>query len=147
MSFYFDTSALVKRYDPNEQGAAEVIQLLGRSVTLFTSTLTSIEVVSTFRIKERSGVFTAREVRLAVAAFDAHASVEYRLVAPQPSTYLEAKRLLLSYKLRAYDALHLATALTIVRVAGIQPGQLEFWTADREQAAAARAEGLAVMLV
>ncbi|GIW26183.1 type II toxin-antitoxin system VapC family toxin [Meiothermus sp.] len=147
MSAYFDTSALVKRYDPNEAGASQVMAFLDSGSTVFTSTLTALEVVSAFRIKERSGVLTTRTLQLALTAFEAHALVAYKQVAPQPSTYLEGKRLLLSYKLRAYDALHLATALTIVRVAGIQPGQLEFWTADQEQAAAARVEGLAVMLV
>jgi len=147
MVCYLDTSALVKRYDPNEKGAAKVIALLSNPATVLTSTLTPIEVISAFRMKERSGAFTAEEVRLAVRAFEAHASVEYKLIAPQPATYLEAKRLLLSHTLRAYDALHLATALTVVRAAGIQPGQLEFWSADRAQAAAAVAEGLEVRLV
>lgn len=147
MSFYFDTSALIKRYDPNETGSAKVIRLLSKPQTLYTSSLTTVEVVSTFRIKERNKVFTAAEVKLAVAAFEAHVAVEYRLVAPQPFSYLEAKRLLLSHKLRAYDAMHLATALTIVRAAGITPGQLEFWTSDRDQAAAAKAEGFTVEVV
>ncbi|WP_018467044.1 type II toxin-antitoxin system VapC family toxin [Calidithermus timidus] len=147
MACYVDTSALVKRYDPNEKGAAKVIALLSSPATVLTSTLTPIEVVSAFRIKERNGVFTAGEVQLALMAFEGHVSLEYKLVAPQPGTYLEAKRLLLSYALRAYDAMHLATALTIVQAAGIQPGQLEFWTADQAQAAAAAAEGFGVVLV
>lgn len=147
MSSYFDTSALVKRYDPNEAGAARIIAFLSRSPTVFTSTLTAVEVVSTFRIKERNQVFTAAEVGLALAAFEAHAAAQYHQVAPQPSTYLEAKRLILTYQLRAYDAMHLATALTIVQAASIAPEQLEFWTSDQDQGAAAAAEGLTVMLV
>jgi len=147
MNLYFDTSALIKRYDPNEAGAAQVITLLSSPPIVLTSTLTAVEVVSAFRIKERNQVLTAAEVRLALAAFEAHAAVEYGLVAPQPYTYLEAKRLLQTYKLRAYDAMHLATALTIVQAAGIKPGQLQFWTSDRDQAAAAKAEGLAVTVI
>lgn len=53
----------------------------------------------------------------------------------------------LAHKLRAYDAVHVATALTIVSAAQIPPLQLEFWTSDQDQAAAATAEGLAVTLV
>lgn len=147
MAFYFDTSALIKRYDPNEAGSATVIALLSTPQTVFTSSLTSVEVVSTFRTKERNKVFTAAEVKLAVAAFEAHAAAEYKLVAPQPGSYSGAKRLLLTHKLRAYDAMHLATALTIVQAAKIKPGQLEFWTSDRDQAAAAKAEGFAVTVV
>jgi predicted nucleic acid-binding protein len=144
---YFDTSALVKRYDPAEAGAARVMARLNAAPVVLSSPLTAVEVVSAFRIKERQGVFSADEVELALAAFEAHAAVGYRWVAPQPATYLEARRLLLSYTLRAYDVMHLATALSIVRAAGLQPGQLEFWTADQDQAAAARAEGLEVVLV
>lgn len=147
MSSYFDTSKLVKRYDPNEAGAARVMVFLSRPPTVFTSTLTAIEVVSTFRTKERHLVFTPAEVGLALAAFEAHAAAQYHQVAPQPSTYLEARRLILTYKLRAYDAMHLATALTIVQAASIAPEQLEFWTSDQDQAAAAAAEGLTVITV
>lgn len=147
MVLYFDTSALIKRYDPNETGSSTVITLLSTPQTVFTSSLTAVEVVSTFRIKERNGVFTSAEVKLAVAAFEAHAAAEYKLVAPQPGSYLEAKRLLLAHKLRAYDAMHIATALTIVQAAGIKPGQLEFWTGDKDQAAAAKAEEFAVRVV
>jgi predicted nucleic acid-binding protein len=89
MSSYFDTSALVKRYDLNEARAARVMVFLSRSPTVFTSTLTAVEVVST----------------------------------------------------------HLATALTIVQAASITPVQLEFWTSDQDQAAAAAAEGLTVIMV
>ncbi|GIW31550.1 MAG: ribonuclease VapC [Meiothermus sp.] len=147
MASYFDTSALVKRYDPWEAGAERVMARLEEALPVLSSTLTPVEVTSALRTKERSGVFTTAEVKLALAAFEAHAAVGYRWVAPQPATYLEARRLLLSYTLRAYDAMHLATALSIVRAAGLQPGQLEFWTADQDQAAAARAEGLEVVLV
>lgn len=147
MSLYFDTSALIKRYDPNEAGSASVIALLSIPQTVFTSSLTAAEVVSTFRIKERNGVFTSADVKLAVAAFEAHAAAEYKFVDPQPGGYLEAKRLLLAHKLRAYDAMHIATAFIIVKAAGIKPGQLEFWTGDKDQAAAAKAEGFAVRVV
>lgn len=144
---YFDTSALVKRYDPAEAGAARVMARLNAAPVVLSSPLTAVEVVSAFRIKERQGVFSADEVELALAAFEAQAALQYRWVAPQPSTYQEARRLILAYPLRAYDAMHLATALSVVKAAGLRPGQLEFWTGDQAQAAAAGAEGLATVLI
>jgi predicted nucleic acid-binding protein len=141
---YLDTSALIKRYDPQEPGAEAVRALLEKAKVVLTSALTPVEAVSAFRMKERSGVFSAEEVHLAIEVLEAHTALQYRLVSPGPPVYREAKRLLLSYKLRAYDALQLATALVAVRVGGLEAGALEFWTADRDQAEAARAEGLSV---
>jgi predicted nucleic acid-binding protein len=144
---YLDTSALIKRYDPQEPGAGAVVARLEETRVILTSALTPVEAVSAFRMKQRSGVFSAEEVRLAVEVLEAHTALQYRLVSPKPPVYREAKRLLLRYKLRAYDALQLATALVVVRVSGLEVGALEFWTADRDQAGAAQAEGLSVRLV
>lgn len=66
---------------------------------------------------------------------------------PQPSTFATAQRLVLTYKLRAYDAVHVATALTVTSAAQIPTVQLEFWTADQDQGSAASAEGFTVTLV
>ena len=144
---YLDTSALVKRYDPEEPGAEEVRTLFTEVRAVLTSSLAVVEAVSAFRIKERQGVLTPEEVRLAVEALEAHAALQYRLVPPKPPVLREAKRLLLRHKRRAYDALHLATALVVARVAGVEPRKLPFWTADEEQARAGEAEGLAVKRV
>ena len=144
---YLDTSALVKRYDPEEPGAEEVRALFTRVRAVLTSSLAMVEAISAFRIKERQGVFTPEEVRLAVEALEAHAALQYRLVPPRPAVLREAKRLLLRHKLRAYDALHLATALVVARVGGVESGKLLFFTADEDQARAAEAEGLAVRRV
>jgi predicted nucleic acid-binding protein len=144
---FLDTSALVKRYDPHEPGGSEVRALLEGAKAVLVSSLAIVEAVSAFRIKERQGVFTPEEVHLAVEALEAHAALQYRSVPPRPPVLREAKRLLLRHKLRAYDALHLATALVVARVGGLHPQELPFWTADEEQAKAAEAEGLAVRRV
>ncbi len=66
---YLDTSALVKRYDPEEPGAEEVRTLFTEVRAVLTSSLAVVEAVSAFRIKERQGVLTPEEVRLAVEAW------------------------------------------------------------------------------
>ncbi len=146
---YFDTSALVKRYDPREVGAITVLNMFLdiKSLPIFTSSLTSLEIASAFRTKQRQAVMTQADVKAGIAVFDAHCSNDYILVQPKSSTYLEARHMILIHKLRAYDALHIATAISIVQIANLALSDLEFVTSDQDQAAAATAEGLSVNFV
>jgi len=66
MPAYFDTSALVKRYDPNEVGATLVAAFFATPQAIFTSALTPVEVMSAFRQKQRGGAFAAAQFSLAV---------------------------------------------------------------------------------
>jgi uncharacterized protein len=144
---YFDTSALVKRYDTREAGASQVIAFFATNPTIFTSSFTPLEVISAFRIKERSTAFTPSDVYHMTTVLDLHTNSDYDLVPPQPNTYQLARQLILTHKLRAYDALHIATALTITQAANIPASAVDFWTSDNDQAIAARAVGLTVILV
>jgi uncharacterized protein len=146
---YFDTSALVKRYDPREIGAITVMNMFldTKSLPIFTSTITLLEIASAFRTKQRQAVMTQGDVNAGMATFDAHCSNDHILVQPKSSTYLEARRLILTHKLRAYDSLHIATAISVVQIANIALIDLEFVTSDQDQAAAAIAEGLSVNFV
>ena len=144
---YMDSSALVKRYAPQEINASQITALFTSSLSIYTSNLTPIEIISAFRNKERFGDFSKAMVNAAINDLEAHSPKDYKLVQAVPNTYIEAKRMLLTYKLRAYDAMHVATALTIVQAANIPPIQLEFYTGDKDQAVAAQAEGFTVLLV
>ena len=144
---YFDTSALVKRYDPREAGAGRVIAFFATQPRILTSAFTINEVISAFRIKERGGQFTAADVSALTTTLDFHTNTDYDLVLPQADTLLMVRRLLLTHKIRHYDAMHIATALTIARATSTHPAQIEFWTSDHDQTAAARAEGFTVIAV
>jgi uncharacterized protein len=147
MVYYFDTSVLVKRYDSSEVNSAAVMAFFAtQPVNVSTCILTSLEIASAFRIKERFAVFTPSDVVAALLAYDNHVATDYLLIAPQPSTYVEARRLVLTHKLRSYDAMHIATALLAIRSTNAKPSNLEFHTADKDQATAAKAEGLIVVL-
>jgi hypothetical protein len=64
---FLDTSALVRRYDPAEPGAARVRSLVRRSSghTLAIAEITPIEIASAFARKRREGRITpARQTRL-----------------------------------------------------------------------------------
>jgi predicted nucleic acid-binding protein len=148
VQLYLDTSALVKRYDPYEVNAASVTELCDPAAanSLYTSGLTGPEVASALRRKEREGHLSADGVQRAWRAFQAHASTEYTLLAVIPDILREAERLILTRKLRAFDAVHLACALAVQTLLP-EDTALEFATADRDQATAAESVGLKVRRV
>lgn len=143
MHLYLDTSALVKRYDPLESNAARIIELCDEpSHTLYTSSLTGTEVASALRRKEREKTLSAEGVMRAWAAFQAHASGEYRLLTVNDEILRDAEWLVLHHTLRAYDAVHLASARAVHAV--LTGATFTFVTADAAQAQAARTVGLDV---
>lgn len=145
MVLYLDTSALVKRYAPHERNADAILALCDPEAghTLFTSSLSGPEVASALRRKEREGYLSATGVQRAWTVFQAHAEVEYVLLAVSAPVLREAEQLILNHKLRAFDAVHLASALAVQTL--LQGGgDLEFVTADKDQAAAAKDVGLKV---
>lgn len=147
MIAYYDTSALVKRYDPNEVSAAAIVDRLGaRSGVAYTSTLARVEVFSGFRTKQRSGAFDASLVAAAVELFEAHAETQYSFLQVADSVVAEAARLVMQHKLRAYDAVHIATALALCSAMSARKDDVEFVTSDADQARAAAAEGLRVVM-
>ena len=147
MITYFDSSALVKRYDPNEINATRILTFFQTQKIVYTSDLTSVEVLSAFCKKERTGEFSRIILNAAISDFKAHSPTDYKLVQTTSNTIVEAERLVLNYNLRAYDAMQVATALMITRVVYIPPIQLEFYTGDKDQSVVAQAEGFTVLLV
>jgi predicted nucleic acid-binding protein len=74
-----------------------------------------------------------------------HRRSGYNVLGISASILNQAERLVFAHPLRAFDAVHIASALA---AAGDDPMvQIEFWTADRQQAAAAMAQPLQVRLL
>lgn len=70
---------------------------------------------------------------------------QYQVVAMTEDAYIHAERLLFQAPIRTLDALHIGCALVVAtRVPDIQ---LAFWTADKQQAHAARTHQLTVELI
>lgn len=147
MITYFDSSALVKRYAPNELNAAQVINFFQTQHIVYTSDLTPVEVLGAFCKKQRESEFSKTIMNAAIQDFRAHSPTDYKLVQTTSNTIAEAERLVLNYNLRAYDAMQVATALMITRAVNIPPIQLEFYTGDKAQAVVAQAEGFTVVSV
>jgi predicted nucleic acid-binding protein len=135
---YFDTSALAKKYLKKEKGRNRVIELLESNPQhIVSSALTNLEVISalTRRQKEISGF------EKAVEAF--HVDWETFIVWTIDGDVLdEAVDLIRLYRLKAADAIHLATARS---VRSHTKDKVLVVSSDRELLEAAVREGLPVM--
>ena len=143
---FWDTSALARRYVTAEAGSARVVAACqSNEQSLLVSRLLPVEMASTLALKVRTGQTSAAERDSAWLEFTLHLRRRYHIVPLSEAIFERAQDLLFRYTLRAYDAIHLAAALAL-RTAG--PAlEMEFWTADRQQAQAAEQEGLAVQLI
>ena len=142
--YYMDASAVVKRY-VNEVGSDWVRAAVApdSSPLLFTSRMTLAEVISAFARRLREGSLTAPEFGLARDIFRGDCLKEYQVMPPTVAVVELACILLERYPLRAYDATHLATALTAQQFLASQNyPSLVFLSADDRLIRAASAEGL-----
>lgn len=113
--YYFDTTALVKRYS-RERGTRTVNALLvkrGKTVILGTSSIT--ELYSVFAVKAREGELTRDDWYSVIYKFEAESDRGlFHYVAPSSRTFVATKRLILEYPfLRASQAIHLALAVEL----------------------------------
>ena len=144
--YFFDTSALVKRYHA-ESGTPEVRRLLTEpGAECLISRLATVEMLSGFAGKVRTGVFsTAAFTRLRSQFL---ADVKRRVVRPVRivnAHYQLAGDLIsqhgMSRQLRTLDAIQLAVALRLHQAAPID----QFVCADQRLCDIALLEGLAVI--
>lgn len=140
MRLYLDTSAVVKLY-VDEDGSSMVRQWVDDADTVATSIIAFVEARAAFvrrhREKRISSAAHARLVRDFAADWDRYLVLE----ATQPLMRL-AGRLAATHALRAYDAIHLASA-KILREKLAEPVFFASW--DARLGAAARKEGLEIM--
>jgi len=141
--YYLDTSALVKQY-VDETGSAWIRSLAASdSAVLIISHLLIVEMISAFNHRLREGSVTPGDYARLVRTFDSDLQTKYQIVRFDDSIAALARALLERHTLRAYDAVHLASALAMHRtlVQAGQPG-LTFLCADDRLLDAAEAEGL-----
>lgn len=135
---FWDTSALVRCYDPGEPDHGRARNFLLAERAHEASAFIVPELVSAVVRKlgrdKRNRDALLRTIDDHLAFFDLSAVAEAHLE--------EAARLIKKYSLRAADALHVASALILRKE--LSRRSLAFLTADREQAEAARGERLKV---
>jgi uncharacterized protein len=145
-SYYFDTSALAKRYVV-EVGSpwvqAVVAQQSGQMI--YTSVLTQPEIVSALQRRVREGILAAHQAQQLAQQVLEHMTQSYALATITPPVIRQACALLHKHPLRAYDALHLACALAVREaITRQQLSEPVFAAADDALLAAAAAEGFPV---
>ena len=134
--YFFDTSALVKRYY-HEAGTEQVDTLIEGDNTIVITSLSVIEIASAFRRKYNRGELTRDEVDGLLTHFFEEALETFQLL-PLEESFLEFSfELILEDDLRTLDSLQLSAALSL-------PNETEliFVCADSDLVATAKGYGL-----
>jgi predicted nucleic acid-binding protein len=135
---FWDTSALVRCYDPSESSHERARNFLLSQKGHQASAFIVPELVSAV-VRKLGRDKRNREALL--KTIDDHLAF-FTLSALDEEHLEQSTRLIKRYSLRAGDAVHVASALILRR--GLGKRTLAFLTADAEQAKAARAEKLKV---
>ena len=136
MRLYLDTSALLKLYVA-EEGTEVVRGALAEATVVGTSELAYLEARAALARRRRERDLTVSAQRHAVRDLDAEWN-RYVVLAVHATLIRDAVRLAEVRRLRAYDALHLASARLLRDQVG-SPVVFGCW--DRQLERAARAEG------
>ena len=141
---YLDSSALAKLY-VSERGSERMTELALSEArhTVATCAITQVEFHSAIDRRRRGEGLGEDEAERAVERFNAHLKSLFILY-PVDSRMLDlACDMVHRHALRAYDAVHLAACLFLLRL--YARDDLTFVSADRHLLTAARSEGLAVV--
>jgi predicted nucleic acid-binding protein len=141
-TYFFDTSALVKRYH-EEAGTDQVDDLVEDDESeVLISSLTVIESVSAFRRKHNRGELSESEMNQLLGVFFREALDDFVIVPMDESLLTFSFDLVLDDDLRTLDSLQLSTALSLAR----ELETIEFVSADEELVNVAARHGLATVL-
>jgi predicted nucleic acid-binding protein len=145
-SYFFDSSALAKRYT-QEIGTVWVQSITTGSSgnTIVVASITSVEMMSAIMRQRRDGKIKPRIAKTIRLLIDRHMTREYISMSMSDPIVQGAKDLLEQHPLRAYDAVQLASALEAnghLIVSGLSP--LVFISADTRLLGAASKEGLTI---
>lgn len=144
--YFFDTSALVKRYI-NETGSAWIDGLTNPTTgnDVYILRLTEVEVTSAVTRRRRAGTLSVTNAATVLAQFRQDLATQYYVIDITASLLTTAVFLVETYGLRAYDAVQLATATTLnAHREVLSLTSLTFVSADQELNAAAMAQNLPV---
>ena len=141
---YFDTSALVKRYLA-EKGSSWVQTRCNDPARIIAVVeIGRVEMAAAFAGKLRGGFITEADYQKVRARLEADTRERYHLIPVTSQRVDEAIELTAHYRLRGYDAVHLAAALCLNRaLLDRELAPLTLIAADDDLLVAAQAEGLA----
>jgi uncharacterized protein len=144
--YYFDSSALVKRYT-SERGTAWVLGITdpGAGNIIFIARIAAVEVVSAITRAVRVGSVTSTDAFSAKANFRHDYLNQYRAMEITAGLIMRAMALAEQYALRGYDAVQLAAAVeTQAYNLSVGLPVLTLISADAALNSAATAAGLTV---
>ena len=133
MILYVDTSALLKAY-VEEEGSPVVRDQLGQANRLTTSAITYVEVHTALARRRHRGGLSPVEYRKAMRSFEEDWA-RFLRVDVGDAVLSEAARLGTAHVLRAYDAIHLGSAV-VLRSQLRADIMLASWDAELDAAAA-----------
>lgn len=137
---YLDTSALVKLY-VDEPGRGAVTTALAADAIVATQEIAYIEAHAAFSRAEREGRLTHPDLEKLRGEFERDWP-SYLVVKVSQALLEQAVKLVDSFALRAYDAVHLAAAQSLARETG---ERISFACFDRRLNRAADVLGMAVV--
>ena len=144
-AYFFDSSAIVKRY-LNEQGSAWVATTVDPTSHphIYVAAITGVEVVAALARKLKGRLLSTPVAAEAVSRFHRDFASEYRTIGISDAVVTRSMALAEAHALRGYDAVQLGAALEVDgrRVAFGATTPLTLVTADDELLNAAAAEGL-----
>jgi hypothetical protein len=143
-AYYFDSSAIVKRY-VDEAGSDHVEAILDDpSHVIYTSRLTEVEVASAITRRGYGARLSDVAIDGTIREFQADFVGRYRALDVTREALTCAVAVAREHRLRGYDAVHLATALDLLGQGALRGvTHLTMVSADLALNAAAEAEGLA----
>lgn len=139
--YYFDSTALVKRYSM-ERGTRIVNKLMvKRGKVAVVPTWTVTELYSSFSNRAQQGEITRDDCYSVIHKFEKESEQGlFQFLAPTMETYLATKELVMEYPfLRAQQVMHLALALEL------KPLRLTVVSADTQLLSASKAAGLHII--
>lgn len=138
---YFDTSALVKRY-VRERGTIEVRRLL-RKYRILSSSVMPVELLSALTRRHGQKELSEPDYTAILSRIKQDRAF-WELIEVTPGVLARAEEMVLDLKVRALDAIHLASAAIFQDSTGRSP---LFVTSDERQLEAAEECGLGVVEV
>lgn len=137
---YLDTSALIKRF-VSEKGSPLILALIQRKEPIATAKIAYAEIYAGLTRKLREGGLSNAQYALAGRQFENDWSA-YLRVDLQDTILLRARDLIVRHPLRGYDAVHLASALSLKEALD---EEMTFVAADERLLRAAKAEQLGIL--
>ena len=139
--YYFDSTALVKRYSM-ERGTRIVNKLMvKRGKVAVVPTWSVTEFYSSFSNRAQQGEITRDDCYSVIHKFEKESEQGlFQFIAPTMQTYLATKELVMEYPfLRAQQVMHLALAMEL------KPLRLTVVSADAQLLAASKSAGLHIV--